>query len=212
MKWGAAVYAGWVALVITGIIGGLGLAFQQPWLFPSLGPTIFIHTVTPNQEAARPWNTFVGHGIGAAAAFLSLALFGALHAPSAMAAGHVTLARVAASALAVALTIGGQIPVRAGHAPATATTLLITLGGLPADFATVGVLVIGIGVSTLLCDWGRRAVLREFSVLRSRRDEPVRQSPSTPQTDEQRLGPLDGERPVAEASSTASTKSCPSSA
>ncbi len=82
MKLGAAFYAGWVALVITGIVGGLGLAFQQPWLFPSLGPTIFIHTVTPNQEAARPWNTFVGHGIGAAAAFLSLALFGALHAPS----------------------------------------------------------------------------------------------------------------------------------
>jgi hypothetical protein len=65
------------------------LAFQQPWLFPSLGPTIFIHTVTPNQEAARPWNAFVGHGIGAVLAFLSLALLGALHAPSAMAAGYV---------------------------------------------------------------------------------------------------------------------------
>ena len=69
MKPGAALYAGWVALVISGIIGGLGLAFQQPWLFPSLGPTIFIHTVTPNHEAARRWNTFVGHGIGAADEF-----------------------------------------------------------------------------------------------------------------------------------------------
>ncbi len=167
MRLGAALYAGWVALVITGIVGGLGLAFQQPWLFPSLGPTIFIHTVTPNQEAARPWNTFVGHGIGAAAAFLSLALLGALHAPSAMAGGHVTASRIAASALAVALTIGGQIPARAGHAPATATTLLITLGGFPADLATVGVLVIGIGLSTLLCDWGRQAVSREFQFFRA---------------------------------------------
>jgi len=109
MKLGSALYAGWVALVITGIVGGLGLAFQQPWLFPSLGPTIFIHTVTPNQEAARPWNTFIGHGIGAVSAFLSLALFGALHASPAMTAGHVTASRIAASALAVALTIGGQI-------------------------------------------------------------------------------------------------------
>ncbi len=167
MRLGAALYAGWVALVITGIVGGLDLAFQQPWLFPSFSPTIFIHTVTPNQEAARPWNTFVGHGIGAASAFLSLALLGALHAPSAMAAGHVTAPRIAASALAVALTIGGQIPARAGHAPATATTLLITLGGFPADFATVAVLVVGIGLSTLLCDWGRRAVSREFSFLRA---------------------------------------------
>jgi hypothetical protein len=167
MRLGAALYTGWVALVITGIVGGLGWAFQQPWLFPSLGPTIFIHTVTLSQEAARPWNTFVGHGIGAAAAFLSLALFGALHAPSAMAAGQVTASRIAASALAVALTIGGQIPARAGHAPATATTLLITLGGFPADLATVAVLVIGIGSSTLLCDWGRRAVGWEFRFLQA---------------------------------------------
>jgi hypothetical protein len=167
LKLGAALYAGWVAFVITGIVGGLGLAFEQPWLFPSLGPTIFIHTVTPGQKAARPWNTFVGHGIGAAAAFLSLALFGALHAPSAMAAGHVSISRIAASALAVALTIAGQIPARAGHAPATATTLLITLGGLPADVATVGVLIVGIGLSTLLCDWGRRAVGWELGALGS---------------------------------------------
>ena len=167
MKLGAALYAGWVALVITGIVGGLGLAFQQPWLFPSLGPTIFIHTVTPHQQAAQPWNTFVGHGIGAASAFLALALFGALHAPSAMIGAQVTFSRIAASALAVALTIGGQIPARAGHAPATATTLLITLGGFPADLATVGVLVVGIGLATLLCDWGRRAVSYEFQFLRA---------------------------------------------
>lgn len=166
MKLGAALYAGWVALVITGIVGGLGLAFQQPWLFPSLGPTIFVHTVTPQQEAARPWNTFVGHAIGAAAAFLSLTLFGALHAPSAMTSGQVTFSRIAASALAVALTIGGQIPARAGHAPAAATTLLITLGGFPADFATVIVLVIGIGMATFLCDWGRRVVVYEFRLFR----------------------------------------------
>ncbi len=165
LRLGAALYAGWVALVITGIVGGLGLAFQQPWLFPSIGPTIFVHTVTPNQAAARPWNTFVGHAIGAAAAFLSLALFGALHAPSAMASGQMTASRIAASALAVALTIGGQIPARAGHAPAAATTLLITLGGFRADFATVVVLVVGIGLATFLCDWGRRIVTHEFRRL-----------------------------------------------
>ena len=79
--------------------------------------------------------------------------------------------RIAASALAVALTIGRQIPVRAGHAPATAKTLLITLGGFPVDLATVGVLVIGVGLSTLLCDWGRRAVNWEFSLLVARKPD-----------------------------------------
>ena len=84
-----------------------------------------------------------------------------------MISGQVTASRIAASALAVALTIGGQIPARAGHAPATATTLLITLGGFPADLATMGTLVIGIGLATLLCDWGRRAISHEFQLLRA---------------------------------------------
>ena len=158
IRLGRALYVGLVALVITSIVGGLGLAFQQPWLFPSLGPTIFIHTVTPKDDAARSWNTFAGHAIGAAAAFLSLALFGALHAPPVMSAGQIGWPRIAASALAVALTIGGQIPWRAEHAPAAATTLLITLGGLKSDLRTLGILVIGISLATSLCDWGRRLV------------------------------------------------------
>ncbi len=100
-------------------------------------------------------------------------------APSAMAAGQVTASRIAASALAVALTIGGQIPARAGHAPATATTLLITLGGFPADLATVAVLVIGIGLSTLLCDWGRRAVSWELRLLRTGKSGSPQEPPNT---------------------------------
>ena len=162
LKLGAALYAGWVALVITGIVGGLGFTLQEPWLFPSLGPTIYIHTVLSKSDAARPWNTFFGHAIGAAAAFLSLAIFGGLHAAPAMATGYVSVSLIAASALAVALTIGGQIPLRAAHGPATVTTLLIILGGFPADLATIGVLIIGIGFATFLCDWGRRTFLCGF--------------------------------------------------
>lgn len=179
-KRGNALQAGLIALVITGIVGGVGLVFQQPWLFPSLGPTIYIHTLTPNQEAARLWNTFAGHAIGAAAAFLSLAIFGALHDPSAMVVGHITVVRIAASALAVALTIGGQIPLQASHAPATATTLLITLGGLAADLATVGVLIIGIGIATFLSDWGRRGVMLGFRFLRSRKSDADQCPPARP--------------------------------
>lgn len=47
--------------------GVLGMWAHQPWLFPSLGPTIFLQTVTPNESAARPWNTVRGHGVGIAA-------------------------------------------------------------------------------------------------------------------------------------------------
>jgi len=79
---------------------------------------------------------------------------------------HVTLARIVASMLAVGLTIGGQIPLRASHAPATATTLLITLGGFPADLTTIGVIVVGVTISTLLCDWGRRLLTSQFAFQR----------------------------------------------
>ena len=64
-----------------------------------------------------------------------------------------------------ALTIGGQILLRAGHAPAAATTLLITLGGFEADLTTVGVLIIGIAVTTFLCDGGRRVLTRVRCVV-----------------------------------------------
>ena len=63
MKLRDAFYAGSVALVITGIVGGLGLAFQQPWLFPSLSLTIYIHTDDPEprsfpavEHIRRAWN------------------------------------------------------------------------------------------------------------------------------------------------------------
>jgi hypothetical protein len=156
------LHAAFVALVITAIIGGLGLALEQPLLFPSLGPTIFIHTVAADQSAARPWNTFAGHTIGAAVAFAALAIFGGLHAPAATVSGGIHWPRIAASALAVAFTILLQIPLRAGHAPAAATTLLITLGGLKADLATVAILIVGVTLASVLCDWGRRVTAREF--------------------------------------------------
>ena len=164
--WWQSLCTGLVSLVIAATVGGLSLAFHQPWLFPSLGPIIFIHIVTPDQDSARHWNTLVGHAIGVAAAYLSLFLFGALYAPPAMDAGHIAFGRMAASALAVALTVSGQIATRASHAPAAATTLLITLGSFRSDVATVIVLAIGIGLTTLLCDCGR-LVLKVFRGVRS---------------------------------------------
>jgi CBS domain-containing membrane protein len=54
-------------------------------------------------------------------------MFGLLHAPSVLEAG-VTLARVGAAALSVALVALLLPPLRASHPPAGATTLLVSLG------------------------------------------------------------------------------------
>jgi hypothetical protein len=132
-------------LVIAGI-GGLGVWAGQPWLFPSLGPTIFLQAVTPNDTSARPWNTVAGHAIGTAAGFLSVFVCGAEVAPLPADAGYVVGSRAAAAALAVALTVAGQLAIRAPHAPAAATTMLIALGGLQPDLRTLVAIAVGVGL------------------------------------------------------------------
>jgi hypothetical protein len=151
-----AAYAALMSAAVMAIIGMLGFAFGAPILFPSLGPTIFLQTVTPNEASARIWNTLVGHAIGIAAAFAALFLFGAEHAPAAMSFGSITLGRIGATALAVGITIAAQFALAAEHPPAAATTMLITLGSFAADWQTVLLLAAGIVLVAGLGEFARR--------------------------------------------------------
>lgn len=144
----AAAYPAAASALVIAVIGALAWGLHQPWLFPSLGPTIFLQTVTPNEAGARPYNTLVGHGLGVAAGFLALLLCGVIGEPSAMAAGMPTAGQVAASALAVGLTILGQIILSAEHPPAAATTMLLTFGGFKPSWGTVGAVAIGVALVT----------------------------------------------------------------
>ena len=42
------------------IPGLLSLAFSQPWLFPSLAPSSYVHVTEPHRKSARLYNTIVG--------------------------------------------------------------------------------------------------------------------------------------------------------
>nr|WP_139794483.1 hypothetical protein [Halomonas lionensis] len=64
------------------MIGGVAVIAAQPWLFPSLGPSIFLHVHKPNLESARLYNTVMGHLIGVAAGEVGVLLTGASQAPS----------------------------------------------------------------------------------------------------------------------------------
>ncbi|MEK4031874.1 HPP family protein [Methylocystis sp. IM3] len=127
------VYAALVSSIVLVAIGGLGIWASQPWLFPSLGPTIFLQTVTPNEPGAKLWNTFVGHAIGVCAGYLAFFLFEAQSLPPTISAAEMSLGCVAATAMAVGVTIMAQYLLNALHPPAAATTMLITLGGLKPD-------------------------------------------------------------------------------
>lgn len=120
------------------LLATVALVSHQPFIFPSLGPTAFLFFYTPLAPAASPRNAIVGHLIGAAAGWASLAVFGLLDAGPAVAAG-VTSARVGAAALSLGLTSGLMVLLRAPHPPAGATTLIVSLGLLrtPAQLAVL---------------------------------------------------------------------------
>ena len=139
-----------LSTLAMGAVGAFGLWAGQAWLFPSLGPTIFLQAVTPQEPAARLWNTLAGHAIGAAVGFAALFAFGAQHTPPVMSTEILSAARVAATALAVGATVALQLATRTQHPPAVATTMLITLGGLKPDLRTGLVIVAGVVLVALL--------------------------------------------------------------
>ncbi|BDP43735.1 hypothetical protein DAETH_37040 (plasmid) [Deinococcus aetherius] len=146
------------------VIGLFGLAAHQPLLFPSLGPTAFLQTETPDQPSARPYHVVVGHLVGLLAGFFAVWVFGATGAPSVLATHDLTAPRVWASVLAVALTLLGGLVLHASHPPAAATTLLASLGGFPPTVRSTVTVMGGVLLVTLLGEVLRRLRLRQTGV------------------------------------------------
>lgn len=140
------VWAPIVAGLLMLIAGLLGLAFRQPWLFPSLGPTAFLQAEQPKQPTARFYNTLVGHLHGLAAGLLAVTLLGAATAPPVLSTGELTPVRVWASVLAIALNMLLGFLLKASHPPAAATTLLVSLGGFKPTVSDVTHVVIGVAI------------------------------------------------------------------
>jgi H+/Cl- antiporter ClcA len=100
---GDALYTFVACLLALAVSGLAAYAFKQPLLFPSLGPTAFLFFEQPLDEPSSPRDTLIGHFVAILAGALCLAVFGLLDHPSILTEG-VTLARVGAGALSVALT------------------------------------------------------------------------------------------------------------
>ena len=128
------------------ILACVAMVSHTPFVFPSLGPTAFLFFFTPTAPVASPRHALLGHAIGIMCGYGSLWLLGLTHSGSAMEEG-VTGARMVAVALSLATTGAFMILVRAVHAPAGATTLIISLGLITEPFH---LLVIEIAVA-LLC-------------------------------------------------------------
>lgn len=171
-RWHAALWAipdvVW-APVVSGILmvvpGVLSLVTAQAWLFPSLGPTAFLQAQAPDLQMSRLYNTIAGHSIGIIAGYISVFALGLNGFDGGFVIQHLSTERMWASVIAVTLTVAGQIPLRATHAPAVATTLLISLGGFTRKWVDVLDLLMGIVIVA--------AIGELFRWLRTARNVPL---------------------------------------
>ena len=124
---GVGVWAAVVSVVVLAAAGLVGLALRQPWLFPSLGPTIMVIAETPRQPSAHPRNVLVGHLVGVAAGWLALVVTGLTAAPAVVQQG-ITVPRIVAACLSLAATALVLQAIGTPHPPAGATTLIVSLG------------------------------------------------------------------------------------
>lgn len=113
------------------LLGLVAWLTGRPFIFPSLGPTALALTLYPAANSAR--EVLVGHlcgvvcGLFAYHVFAAGLLITAVHTP--LSADGLWLA--VSGALSVSLTMATMMVTRAVHAPACATTLIVSLGLLP---------------------------------------------------------------------------------
>lgn len=110
----------------TTILGVLAGYLHEPFVFPSVGPTIFILFFTPLGLQAAPRNVIGGQVIGIACGYLALLAFGLTAGPADI--FDLTAPRIGSAVLALSLTLALMVWLGLPHAPAGATTLIVALG------------------------------------------------------------------------------------
>ncbi len=120
------------------IMASIDYVTDAPFIFPSLGPSVFLFFSHPLAPASSPRNTILGHLVGGTCGLLSLAVFGLLGRRSILITG-VDAPRILAAGLSVALTSALLVFLRVEHPPALATTLILSLGFMRSvpDFAVL---------------------------------------------------------------------------
>jgi CBS domain-containing membrane protein len=130
-----------------GLLSVLAMISKNPFIFPPLGASAFLHFHAPTSPTASPRNTMYGHALAILSGYFALWVMGIEDAGPALVAG-VNIERVVACALSLALTGALMILAKAPHPPAAATTLVVSLG-IVARPAQLGVLELAVGVLTL---------------------------------------------------------------
>ncbi|WP_135853506.1 HPP family protein [Halorussus salinus] len=145
------------------VVAALAVLTGRSFLFPSLGPSAFLLATRPAAPASSPRRVAGGHAVGILAGLaayhgiasgpLLAASAPALTAPAptlvapppALTASSVALA--ASGVVSVVLTTAGMVVADLRHAPACATTLIVSLGLLS---SLADALLVGVAICVLL--------------------------------------------------------------
>lgn len=123
---GTSLYAGFLFMVL----GLVAWASGQPFVFPSLGPSAFILAFDRRGERTRTYRIVGGHLIGGVVGLAAYTLLASgVAITTTQAAFSPDGLRLATSGvLSIILTSWGMIATDTNHAPACATTLIVSLG------------------------------------------------------------------------------------
>ena len=141
---------GVVAGALVAVAGALAWVSGFPFIFPSLGPTAYLLAVRPSAPECQPRRVVGGHVVGVVAGLFAFHL---LSPDLAVTATLEPLSReglriVVSGVLATALTAAGMLATGLPHAPACATTLIVSLGLLSTLPQAAGIVV---AVLVLVC-------------------------------------------------------------
>ena len=125
-----AVWAGYVLVtcfVSIAVISSVAVVTENPFIFPSLGPTAYLVFFAPLARSSSPRHALLGHAIGIACGYMALLATGSGAAAAGLTRG-VGWSPVLAAALSLSTTGAAMVLLRVSHAPAGATTLIVSLG------------------------------------------------------------------------------------
>ncbi|MFB6205513.1 MAG: HPP family protein [Haloglomus sp.] len=159
----SALRAGFAAGALSFVSGGAAWLTGLPALFPSLGPTAYVLAERPDAPESQPRRVFGGHAIGVVVGIACYALVagsGTVAAPPPDSFAGLRLAL--AGVLSVGLTTAATLATDLRHAPACATTLIVSLGLLSTP--REGLLVVA-AVAVAVHRAGRTAITRSRQTL-----------------------------------------------
>lgn len=123
------------------VLAAIGWATRWPFVFASLGPTAYEIVEKPASKSARPYNIIAGHFVGLGAGWVALWALHAWGSPKLTVVGAVPALRMWTALVAVVLTTGLTLAIRASQPASLATSLLVSLGQMQTARDAVAIMI-----------------------------------------------------------------------